>query len=47
MKNTQILLAARPVGWPKLSDFRIAATELPDLQDGEALVEAIYLSVDP
>ena len=47
MKNTQVLLASRPVGIPKLSDFRIAATELPELKDGEALVEVVYLSVDP
>ena len=47
MTNIQILLAARPVGTPKLSDFRIVKTELPELKEGEALVEAIYLSVDP
>jgi NADPH-dependent curcumin reductase CurA len=45
--NTQVLLAARPVGFPKLSDFRVVRTELPELKDGEALVETIYLSVDP
>lgn len=47
MQNTQVLLAARPVGFPKLSDFRVVQTELPELKEGEALIEVIYLSVDP
>ncbi len=47
MTNTQVLLAARPVGFPKLSDFRVVRTELPELKDGEALIEVVYLSVDP
>jgi len=35
------------VGAPKVSDFRVVQTELPELKDGEVLLEVIYLSVDP
>jgi NADPH-dependent curcumin reductase CurA len=45
--NRQILLAARPVGWPQESDFRLVETPIPDLREGELLVRTIYLSVDP
>lgn len=34
-------------GEPKLSDFQIVEEELPALQDGQILIEAEYLSVDP
>ncbi len=46
MQNKQILLASRPAGLPKLSDFRLVETELPDLKQGEVLLEVVYLSVD-
>jgi NADPH-dependent curcumin reductase CurA len=45
--NKQILLAARPVGFPKLSDFQLVETPVPSPGDGEFLVGASYLSVDP
>lgn len=45
--NRQILLAARPVGFPKESDFRLVESPLPTLADGQFLVRSIYLSVDP
>lgn len=35
------------MGAPKLSDFRVFQTELPELKEGEVLLEAVYLSVDP
>ena len=46
-KNKQVLLAARPQGAPKESDFRIVETELADPADGEVLVKNLYLSLDP
>ena len=46
-KNQQVLLAARPVGAPKESDFRVVETELRDPADGEVLVKNLYLSLDP
>ena len=45
--NRQFVLAARPVGLPKESDFRLLETPVPDLADGQILVQALYLSVDP
>jgi len=45
--NKQILLAARPVGFPKLSDFRLQESPLPQPSDGEILVGVRWLSVDP
>jgi NADPH:quinone reductase len=45
--NRQIVLAARPVGFPKESDFRLVESPLPRPRPGEVLVRALYLSVDP
>jgi len=45
--NRQILLAARPVGFPKETDFRLVESSLPALAAGQFLVRSIYLSVDP
>ena len=46
-ENRRIVLAARPVGVPKLSDFRLERTPIPAPADGECLVRSHYLSVDP
>jgi NADPH-dependent curcumin reductase CurA len=45
--NKQITLAARPVGFPKDSDFKLVESPLPTPKDGEFLVRVIYMSVDP
>ncbi len=45
--NRQIVLAARPQGFPVESDFELVEAELPELNDGEFVVQARYLSVDP
>ena len=45
--NRQITLAARPVGYPKESDFNLVEVPMPTPGDGEVLVKTIYLSVDP
>lgn len=34
-------------GEPKLTDFKLVEEDLPGLKDGEILIEAIFLSVDP
>ncbi|XP_050971951.1 prostaglandin reductase 1 [Labeo rohita] len=34
-------------GFPKESNFELREEVLPELQDGDVLVEAVYLSVDP
>jgi NADPH-dependent curcumin reductase len=43
----QIVLAARPQGMPKSSDFRVESVPMPAAKHGEALVRVIYLSIDP
>jgi hypothetical protein len=45
--NRRVVLAARPAGIPKLSDFSLDAAPLPEPADGEFLIEASYLSADP
>ena len=47
MKTRFIALKQAPVGMPKPSDFQIVEQELPDLKRGEALVQNLYLTVDP
>jgi NADPH-dependent curcumin reductase CurA len=45
--NRRIVLAARPEGRPKTSDFRLEEVAAPEPQDGEVLLQVIYLSLDP
>jgi len=45
--NRQITLASRPVGYPKVSDFKLVESPIPTPKAGEILVRAIYLSLDP
>jgi NADPH-dependent curcumin reductase CurA len=45
--NHQITLVSPPVGIPKESDFRLIEVPIPRAGAGEALVRALYLSVDP
>lgn len=47
MKNKQIVLAARPVGFPKDSDFKLVESPIPNAGDGQILVQSIFVSVDP
>lgn len=45
--NRQIRLAARPKGFPQDSDFELVAGDIPEPAEGQFLVQAEYLSVDP
>jgi len=45
--NRQFVLAARPVGMPKESDFRLVSAPIPALASGQVLLRTIFLSVDP
>ena len=45
--NRQIILAARPKGFPKADDFDLQEHPLPAPGDDQFLIQAIYLSVDP
>lgn len=45
--NSVIKLKSRPVGVPKLSDFEFTTEEKPVPEEGEILLKAKYVSVDP
>jgi NADPH-dependent curcumin reductase CurA len=45
--NQQYRLAARPVGLPKDSDWSFSSEALREIFEGEIIVQAIYLSLDP
>jgi NADPH-dependent curcumin reductase CurA len=45
--NRQIVLASRPDGAPNESNFRLAEAPVPEPGEGEVLVRARYLSLDP
>jgi NADPH-dependent curcumin reductase CurA len=45
--NRQFLLAARPVGMVKESDFEYREVPVPELADGQVLIRTEYLSLDP
>ena len=46
-QGKRIVLASRPVGEPKSSDFRIEEVPLPTPGPGEVLLRTIWLSLDP
>src|SRR5579871_1730580 len=46
-KGQRIVLASRPVGEPKPSDFRSEAYDVPAPGQGEVLLRTIWLSLDP
>ncbi len=45
--NRRWLLASRPAGEPKESDFELAEGPVPEPGPGEVLIRSIYLSLDP
>lgn len=45
--NKQFRLAARPIGRPKKTDWEYREDAVPDLQDGELLVQTKFISLDP
>lgn len=45
--NKKITLAARPVGAPKDSDFKLVEEPAGEPGDGEVLIETLWVSVDP
>jgi NADPH-dependent curcumin reductase CurA len=47
MMNQQFRLAARPVGIPKPSDWNATTEAVREIADGEIIVKALYLSLDP
>ena len=47
LMNQQFRLAARPVGLPKRSDWEQTSEPVREIADGEIVVKALYLSLDP
>jgi len=47
MTTKQIVLASRPIGTPTLDNFKFEDINLPELKEGEVLLEGLYYSVDP
>ena len=47
IENKKWVLKKRPVGHVKDSDFELVTEMLPEIKDGEILLENIYLSFDP
>ena len=47
MQNKEIRFASRPTGMPTLENFDIVDADVPQPNDGEVLVRALYISVDP
>ncbi len=47
LTNRKFTLAARPVGMPKESDFKLVETPVPAPNAGEMIVKSLYISVDP
>ena len=45
--NRQIQLSARPANYPKESDFDLVESPVPEPREGEVLVQALWLSLDP
>ncbi len=43
----EVILAARPVGAPKESDFELREVAMPEAGHGRVLVRVLYLSLDP
>src|SRR3954452_22087998 len=47
LSSRRIVLASRPLGAPRPSDFRLETATLPAPGPGEVLVRSIWLSLDP
>ena len=47
IETRRIVLAARPQGAPKASDFRLETEEIGAPKDGEVLLGTLWLSLDP
>ena len=45
--NRRIVLASRPEGEPKPSDFRLETTPVPEARSGQVLLRTRWLSLDP
>ena len=46
MINKKVVLASRPEGQPKESDFKVIEEELAELTEGQVLLATEHLSID-
>ncbi|HJW79386.1 MAG: NADP-dependent oxidoreductase [Microvirga sp.] len=46
-QNRRIVLASRPVGEPKPTDFRLESAPVPEPGPGQVLLRTLWLSLDP
>jgi NADPH-dependent curcumin reductase CurA len=46
IENKQVVLACRPVGKPQVTDFEVIKSEVPQIKQGQALVQNLYVSLD-
>ncbi|EAR12978.1 zinc-containing alcohol dehydrogenase superfamily protein [Polaribacter irgensii 23-P] len=47
MKNKQIILKKRPVGFPDANTWELETQTVPELEEGEILIAHHYISLDP
>ncbi|MBB3319628.1 MULTISPECIES: NADP-dependent oxidoreductase [unclassified Rhizobium] len=47
LTNFRVTLASRPVGEPTEANFRIDRRPVPEIAEGEILLQVLYLSLDP
>ncbi|WP_232491883.1 NADP-dependent oxidoreductase [Novosphingobium kaempferiae] len=47
MQNRRIVLASRPTGVPSPENFRVEDVELPELEDGQVMLENRVFAIDP
>ncbi len=45
--NKQLIVAKRPVGLPDASTWTLRQSDLPEIQEGQALIKVHYVSLDP
>ena len=46
-ENRRFILAARPQGGPRASDFELRSEPVPELAEGQFLIRNHYASLDP
>jgi NADPH-dependent curcumin reductase CurA len=47
MNNRAIILASRPHGEPRLDDFKLVQLPVPEVREGQVLLQTLWLSLDP
>ena len=47
MKNRRIVLASRPSGVPVPANFRLEEVDVPELAEGQVLIENLVFAIDP